>query len=400
MYHINKESLMEEHQKMNPKKAVGVDGVTKEIYGLNLEKNIEDLLDRMKRMRYRPKPTRLVEIPKEDGRMRKLGISSYEDKLVEGIMGDILSLIYEERFYDCSYGFRPKRNMHQAVGVINHSLMFEKINYVIDCDIKSFFDNIDHKWMTRFLENDIEDKKFIQYVVRFLKSGIMADGEYQANEVGTKQGNKMSPVLANVYLHYVLDEWFEKGVKKAAKGNVRLVRFADDFIIMCQKEDEAEKILEKLEERLAKFGLDLNKDKTKIIPFGRYKGTKETFDFLGFTFINGKTIKGEYTVHIQTSKKKMKKSKMKMKQWLKENMHKATWEILQKIRIKMIGHYNYYGINGNYKSLAKYYKYVKYTYYRILRRRGQKHPIKYKDYLRIWNASNIPLPRICVNIWF
>ena len=278
--------------------------------------------------------------------------------------------------------------------------MFEKINYVIDCDIKAFFDNIDHKWMTRFLENDIEDRKFIQYVVRFLKSGIMADGEYQANNVGTKQGNKMSPVLANVYLHYVLDDWFERGVKKSVRGNVRLVRFADDFIIMCQREDEASMILEKLEERLAKFGLELNKDKTKIIPFGWNKGTKETFDFLGFTFINGKTINGKYTVHIQTSKKKMKKSKMKIKTWLNENMHKPIWEILQKIRIKIIGHYNYYGINGNYKCLRKYYEYIKETYYRILRKRGQKNPIKYKDYLRIWNAGNIPLPKISVNIWF
>lgn len=400
MYHINMDSLKEEHRRMNPKKAVGVDGVTKDIYSLNLDENINDLLDRMKRMRYRPKPTRLVEIPKEDGRMRKLGISSYEDKLVEGIMGDILSLIYEERFYDCSYGFRSKRNMHKAVGVINHALMFEKINYVIDCDIKAFFDNIDHKWMTRFLENDIEDRKFIQYVVRFLKSGIMADGEYQSNNVGTKQGNKMSPVLANVYLHYVLDDWFERGVKKSVKGNVRLVRFADDFIIMCQREDEAIMILDKLEERLSKFGLELNKDKTKIIPFGRYKGTKETFDFLGFTFINGKTREGKYTVHIQTSKKKMKKSKANIKTWLKANMHKPIWETLQMIKVKIIGHYNYYGINGNYKSLVKYYKYVKYKYYRTLRKRGQKHPIKYKDYLRIWKASNMPLPKLCVNIWF
>ena len=400
MHHINKESLKDEHRKMNPKKAVGIDGVTKGIYEENLEGNLDGLIERMRKMRYRPKPTRLVEIPKENGGTRILGISSYEDKLVEGIMGDILSLIYEERFYDCSYGFRPRRSMHQAIGVINHSLMFEKINYVIDCDIKGFFDNIDHKWMTQFLENDIEDKKFIRYVVRFLKSGIMADGEYQANNIGTKQGNKMSPVLANIYLHYALDSWFEIGVKRAVKGNVRLVRFADDFVILCQKQEEASMILETLEERLAKFGLELNKDKTKIIPFGRKEGTKQTFDFLGFTFINGKSRIGKYKVHIQTSKKKMKKSKMKIKLWLKENMHGPIWEVLKGIKIRLIGHYNYYGINGNFKSIDKFYNYVKYTYYNILRRRGQKRPIKMIAFNRIWKASNMPLPKLCVNIWF
>lgn len=397
---VNIESLKEENRKMDSKKAVGIDGVTKEVYNEHLEENLENLMKRMKAFRYRPKPTRRVEIPKENGKTRILGISSYEDKLVEGVMADILSAVYEPRFHDCSYGFRPKRNMHQAIAKVNHSLMFEKINYVIDCDIKGCFDNIDHKWQTKFLENDIEDRNFIRYVVRFLKSGIMNGNTLEANDVGTKQGNKMSPVLANVFLHYVLDNWFENYVRKNVDGNVRLVRFADDFIILCQKQETAERIFEALPRRFEKFGLELNKDKSKILPFGRYKGTKETFDFLGFTFINGKDIKGKYRVHINTSKKKMKKCKREIKKWLTGNMHSSITETMKQLVAKIRGHNNYYGISGNYKSIQKYYRYVKYGYYRILRRRGQKNPIKYKDYLRIWNAYKIPQPKVCVNIWY
>lgn len=220
--YVNVKTLWEENR------MVDVDGVTKEQYNQHLKENLENLMQRMKAFRYRPKPTRRVEIPKENGEMRVLGISSYEDKLVEGVMAEILSAVYESRFLDCSYGFRPKRNMHQAIARINHSLMFEKMNYVIDCDIKRCFDNIDHKWLIKFLENDIQDRNFIRYVVRFLKSNIKNGNEEISNEAGTKQGNKMSPILANIYLHYVLDNWFESYVRKQVQGNIRLVRFADD----------------------------------------------------------------------------------------------------------------------------------------------------------------------------
>lgn len=400
MHHVNKKNLQWEHKHTSAKKAVGVDGVTKAMYEENLDENLDQLISKMKTFSYRPKPTRKVEIPKDNGKTRVLGISSYEDKLVEGVMADVLSAVYEPRFYDCSYGFRPNRNMHQAVGVINHSIMFEKINYIIDFDIKGCFDNINHQWLMTFLENDIQDKNFLRYIVRFLRSGILNGELYIDTNVGVKQGNRISPTLANVYLHYVLDDWVEMGVRKKARGNVRLVRFADDAVILCQNKEDAEEIFEILPQRLAKFGLEMNKDKSKIIPFGRFKGTKETFDFLGFTFINGKTIKGEYRPHIQTSKKKMKKCKMNIKKFLYEHMHKPIATTMDEIVLKLRGHFNYYGINGNYKQLLKFLKYVKYEYYYILRRRGQKHPIKYLDFLNIWKAWDIPKVKIYKNIWF
>ena len=400
MMYVNKQNLLEEHRHMNPKKAIGVDGVTKEMYEKNLEGNIDILLDKMKRFQYRPKPTRKVEILKDNGKTRTLGISSYEDKLVEGIMANVLSAVYEPRFFECSYGFRPHRSMHDAIGVINHSLMFENINYVIDFDIEGCFDNIDQKWLLKFLENDIDDKRYLRYIVRFLKSGILEGELYMDSDVGVKQGNRISPTLANVYLHYVLDEWFEKGIKKQARGNVRLVRFADDSVILCQYKQDAEEIFRALPPRLAKFNLRMNMDKSKIIPFGRFKGTKENFDFLGFTFINGHDREGKYRVHIQTSKKKMKKCKMAIKQWLKENMHKPISQTMEKIVVKLRGHFNYYGINGNYKQLLEYYKYVRYRYYCILRKRGQKHPIKYGKFMQIWNYYKIPKVKIYKNIWY
>jgi RNA-directed DNA polymerase len=258
MRYVNKENLLREHRHMNPKKAVGVDGITKEMYEKELNSNIDKLIVRMKRFSYRPKPTRKVEIMKDNGKKRPLGISSYEDKLVEGVMAEVLSAVYEPRFHNCSYGFRPKRNMHQAIGVINHSLMFEKMNYVIDFDIEGCFDNMEQEWLMKFLENDIEDRNYLRYIVRFLKSGIMKDGIYEDSDVGVKQGNRMSPVLANVYLHYVLDEWIEKGIRKHSRGNVRLVRFADDSVILCQNEQDAKEIFALLPQRLAKFNLKMN----------------------------------------------------------------------------------------------------------------------------------------------
>ena len=400
MRYVNKENLLREHRHMNPKKAVGVDGITKEMYEKELNSNIDKLIVKMKRFSYRPKPTRKVEIMKDNGKKRPLGISSYEDKLVEGVMAEVLSAVYEPRFHNCSYGFRPKRNMHQAIGVINHSLMFEKINYVIDFDIEGCFDNMEQEWLMKFLENDIQDRNYLRYIVRFLKSGIMKDGIYEDSDVGVKQGNRMLPVLANVYLHYVLDEWIEKGIRKHSRGNVRLVRFADDSVILCQNEQDAKEIFALLPQRLAKFNLKMNNDKSKIIPFGRNKGTKEKFDFLGFTFINGKDREGKYRVHIQTSKKKMKKCKMNIKEWLKEKMHEPINETMEKIIKKLRGHFNYYGINGNIKQLSNYSNYICQTYYRVLRRRGQKRPIKFEDYIRIWKHYDIPKIKIYQNIWF
>lgn len=398
MHYVNRETLIKQHEKQQMGKASGIDGITKEEYDKNLESNIESLLTRMKRLSYRPRPTRRTYIPKSNGKLRGLGIPCYEDKLVQGAMADVLNEIYENIFLDFSYGFRPNKNCHQAISQINWLLMTRKVNYILDADIKGFFDNIDHDIMMMFLEHEIEDKNFLRYIRRFLKSGILEDYKYYESDKGTPQGGLISPVLANVYLHYVLDNWFNV-IKKRFKGEMYLIRYADDFVVMFQYEEEAKKFYEMLIERMNKFKLELAEDKTRILPFGRFKGTKEEFNFLGFTFSNGKTLNGKYRPNIKTNKKKLKQKFEVAKKWLHDNMHEPVIEVGISIRKKIIGHYAYYGINGNYSSLLKYYKYMKYTWYYTLRKRGQKNKIKYLDFLRVWNYLDIPTPKICVNIW-
>ena len=398
MHYVNRETLIKQHEKQQLGKASGIDGVTKEEYDKNLEGNIANLLTHMKNFSYKPRPVRKTYIPKANGKLRGLGIPCYEDKLVQGAMADILNEIYENIFLDISYGFRPKKNCHQAVSQINWLLMTKKINYILDADIKSFFDNIDHQIMMMFLEHKIEDKNFLRYIKRFLKAGILEDYKYYESDKGTPQGGLISPILANVYLHYVLDNWFYI-IKKEFKGEMYLIRYADDFVVMFQYEEEARKFYKMLIERMSKFKLELAEDKTRILPFGRFKGTKEEFNFLGFTFSNGKTTTGKYRPNIKTNKKKLKQKFEVVKKWLHDNMHKPILEIGLSIKKKIIGHYAYYGISGNYSSLVKYYKYLKYTWYNTLRKRGQKNKIKYLDYLRIWNYLKIPLPKIYINIW-
>lgn len=397
MNYINKETLMEQFRKESSNKASGIDKVTKDEYGLNLEGNIDNLLARMKSFSYRPQPVRRTYIPKANGGKRPLGIPAFEDKLVQGCMSYVLNEIYETKFLNCSYGFRENRNCHMAIEEINNHIMRDKVNYILDCDIKGFFDNVDHKWMMEFLNHDIGDKNFLRYVVRFLKSGIIEDLKYFESDKGTPQGGLISPVLANVYLHYVLDLWFMH-IKKNYKGEMYLVRYADDFVVLFQYENEAQRFYKELVERLAKFGLEVATDKTRIIPFGRFKGGKDKFDFLGFEFHNDKTIGGKYRTNIITSRKKLKVKRANAKEWIKEHMHNPLANICKTLNRKLIGHYNYYGINGNWESLVKFYKYVKYTLYKWINRRDQKGKMRYSHFLRVWKYY-IQEPKVKVDIW-
>ncbi len=297
---VNEESLKEAHQRQKTGKAVGIDGVTKEEYGQKLDENISELIRRMKTFKYIPQAVRRTYIPKPNGKTRPLGIPVYEDRLVQSVMAEILGEVYEPRFLDCSWGFRANRGAHDVVKYINQTIMTRKVNYILDADIKGFFDNLDQKWLMKFLEHDIADKNFLRYIGRFLKAGIMEEGTKQESDRGTPQGGQISPVLANVYLHYVLDQWYELVWKKYAKGEIYYVRYADDFLMMFQYEEEAVKVLELLRPRLAEFGLEVAEDKTRIIPIGRFKGTKEDFDFLGFTIFNTKTREGKYRLGART----------------------------------------------------------------------------------------------------
>ena len=395
---VNKENLKEQHRKQQKNRASGIDRVTKEEYDKNLEDNLGNLINRMKKFSYKPLPVRRAYIPKPNGKLRPLGIPAYEDKLVQGVMADILNEIYECKFLECSYGFRPNKNCHQAIKVINQRIMINKVNYILDCDIKGFFDNVNHEWLMKFLEHDIKDKAFLRYINRFLISGYIEDMKYYETDKGTPQGGLISPILANVYLHYVLDLFFEKKIKPSLKGEAYLVRYADDFIIMFQYENEAKEVYQMLIERLAKFGLEMDQEKTRILPFGRFKGTKETFDFLGFMHYNGITRTGKYTVGHKMSKKKKKLKHQAITKWIKENRSLNAFELIKKLNRKLIGMYAYYGINGMTNELYKLYYHTKHILINALAKRSQRKKTL-RHMLCIFKVIPIEKPKIYKDIW-
>lgn len=395
---VNYDSLMAEHKRQLKGKAVGIDRVSKEAYDRNIKENLNDLLSRMKTFSYRPKAVKRTYIPKANGKMRPLGIPAYEDRLVQGVMARILNEVYEPRFLDCSYGFRENRNVHQALRKVNQHIMIDNINYVLDCDIKGFFDNVDHKWLMEFLRHDIADKNFLRYIVRFLKAGIMEDGQLSESTKGTPQGGLISPILANVYLHYVLDVWFERHVKPALKGNAYLVRFADDFILLFQYEDEAKDVYERLVKRLNKFGLEVEQDKTHILPFGRYKGTNETFDFLGFTHYNGKTRTGKYTVGHKVSKKKKKVFRQKLKKWAKDNRVLPTDLFMKKLNVKFTSTIRFYSISGMMAELNRLQNIAFDIVFKWINRRSQRRSYTRYEFGKLWRKYVNDL-KIYNDIW-
>lgn len=396
---VNYENLKDEHKEQKGNKAAGFDGITKEDYGSNLDKNLNNLLERMKKFQYRPKPVRRTYIPKANGDLRPLGIPSYEDKLVQGVMAKILSKVYEPRFLDCSYGFRENRSVHKAIREVNQIIMTKKVNYILDADIKGYFDNVDHKWLIKFLEHDIEDRNFIRYIVRFLKSGYVENGIKHKTDKGTPQGGLISPVLANVYLHYVLDEWFTKYVKPNLRGEAYLVRFADDFIILFQNEEEANEVYLRIKERFIKFNLELAEDKTRILPFGRNKGTNETFDFLGFKHYNSKTrLTNKYTIGRKITLKKKRLFRRNLNEWLKRNRAMPTAEYLLLLEKKLTGAIGFYGISGLFLEIKKLYTYAMWATFKWINRRSQRRSYDFDEFILLWNKF-ITKPKIYHDIW-
>lgn len=410
--HIDANTLGMIHRQMQSGKARGVDGVGKEEYAENLEANLASLIDRMKRGAYRPSPTRRAYIHKAGSdKMRPLGISCYEDKLVENAIAQILLPIYEQKFIATSYGFRPCRNCHMAVKEVIEMVQYRKTNYVVEADIRGFFDNVDHEWLIRMLEHDIADRRFIDIVRKFLKAGIMENGKYLDSEKGTPQGNGASPVLANVYLHYVLDIWFEKIVKNRMRGQCYLIRYADDFVCCFQYKDEAELFLRVLKKRFAKFGLELAGEKTRILEFGRFaevnrrkrgNGKPETFDFLGFTFYCGKANKqGFFRCRVKTSRKRFISKLRAMKEWIKSHRTLPLCEILSTIKVKLRGHYQYYGVTDNTRAIESFYGKTLMMLFKWLNRRGQKKSYTIQGLFGgVLKAFPLPLPKVYVSLFY
>ena len=381
--YLNVDVFKSIHEQMSGKKAVGVDKVTKDEYEEKLEENLENLVDRLKKGSYKPQPSRRVYIPKDGSKkMRPLGISSYEDKLVENAIAQILTQIYEPKFYLESYGFRPGRNCHQAVREVIEMVQYRKTNYIVEADIRSFFDTLNHEWLMKFLSHDIADRKFLEIIRKFLKAGVMDSGEYLESEWGSPQGNGASPILANVYLHYVLDNWFAVVAKRTSRGQCYLIRYCDDFVVCFQYGDEAQIFLEKLQERFAKFGLELAMEKTKVLEFGRFArknrerrgvGKPETFDFLGFTFYCGYNGKKEFfRCRVKTSKKKFRSKIKAMKDWIKKHRTANLEYIFKMVNAKLRGHYQYYGVTDNTREVKSFLEQTKWLLYKWLSRRSQR----------------------------
>ena len=405
IHHVNESNLVECYRELKANKACGIDGETVEAYGKNLQERLSQLVASMKSKQYRPKPVKRVYIPKAGkNEKRGLGIPSVEDKLVQIMLKKILEQIYEAEFLDVSYGFRPKLSCHDAVKALDKTVMTKPINYIVEVDIKGFFDNVNHYWLQRCLEDKIVDRNLLWLVRRFLKAGVVEDGKQLATDVGTPQGGVISPLLANIYLHYVLDLWFKKEIKSQARGHMELIRYCDDFVVCCESEKDAKNFLELLHTRLEKFGLQVSEDKTKVIKFGRQvwkqaqrsKGKVETFTFLGFTHYCGKSRQGYFVMGHKTSKENFCRKLKETKEWLKKIRNKLRlrewWPVLKS---KLTGHYNYFGVSGNYRCLQQFYNGIFSIVFKWINRRSHKKSMNFDQYLHYLQWNPLPTPRIC-----
>jgi RNA-directed DNA polymerase len=400
--HLRVDLLREVYFRLKRKAASGVDGMSWNEYGEGLEERLNDLQGRLHRGAYQPLPVRRVYIPKADGKQRPLGIPAIEDKIVQGAVVAILTPIYEAEFLDCSYGFRPNRNQHMALEAIDEMIVRSKVNWLIDGDIKSYFDTIDHDWLTRMLEHRIGDKRLVRLIRRWLKAGVLEDETLKETDEGSPQGGLVSPLLANIYLHYVLDVWLVKEAKLLL-GAAKVVRYADDFLIGLEHEWEAKKLRARLEERFNKFGLVLHPEKTKTIRFGRFAardcvkdGQKRptTFDFLGFTHICGVNRKGKFQLMRRTSKKKRKAKLAELKKTMRERMHWSIRDQWQWLSAVLRGHFNYYGVPTNFLALRSFHKSVRRAWLWCLQRRSQRAHLTRARQTRIEQMFPFPRPKI------
>ncbi len=400
---VTEEILEASYQQLKKEGAVGMDGTTWKEYGERLKDNIKGLVALMKSMSYRPQAVRRVYIPKADGKQRPLGIPTVEDKMVGKAMSWVMEAIYEQDFHEDSYGFRRGRSQHQALKRINDLITTKPINYVIEVDIQGYFDNVDHRKLIEWLRVRISDDRFLRYVMRFLKSGYMEQGTFHKTESGTPQGGSISPMIANVFLHYVVDEWFEEEMKPRMKGQGYEVRYCDDFVILVQYKEEAEQILRELKQRLADNGLAVSVEKTRLISFGRgEKSLAEqegrhvnTFDFLGFTHVIGKSSKGNFKVGRRTSGKRFRQKIVAMNQWLSTvRNEKSIREWWRELAVKMQGHYGYYGVSDNSERLEGYYETVIKLVHKWLNRCSQRPSMNWKKFREYLKRHPLPRPRI------
>jgi RNA-directed DNA polymerase len=404
LYHhvYNVEHLREAYHGLKRHAAPGVDGKTWEEYGRNLEENLQGLSERLARGAYKALPVRRVYIPKPDGRQRPLGVPALEDKIVQWVVARMLTAIWEEEFLGFSYGFRPGRDPHNALDALSVGIERKRVKWVLDADIRGFYDSISHEWMLKFVEHRVGDRRVVRLIQKWLRAGVLEGGRWRRSEEGTLQGGLVSPVLANIYLHYAFDQWAQQWRKRSARGAVVMVRYADDFVVGFEHREDAEQFQGELADRLRKFELELHAEKTRLIEFGREaarnrggrgEGKPETFDFLGFTHICGKTRKGGYTVLRQTMRKRMRAKLKAIKQELRLRLHARIPEVGGWLRMVLEGHFRYYGVPMNIRALNSFQHRVVWLWKRAIERRSEKGRITWERMRRLARKW-LPNPRI------
>ena len=392
---LNEEMLRDSWRLLRKDAALGVDRVSAAEYEANLEGNIHQLVERLKRKSYRARLVRRQYISKGDGGMRPLGIPALEDKLLQLAVKRLLEAIYEQDFLTCSYGYRPRVGALEAVDQLTVKLQFGGYHHVVEADIKGFFDNLSHEWLMRMLGERIDDQAILRLIKKWLKAGVLdTDGKVLRPEGGTPQGGIISPILANVYLHYALDLWFEIVFQRSCRGGAFLVRYADDFVCGFGRAEEAQRFYGELEERLRKFGLELAAGKTRVIPFSRYRRGETSFDFLGFEFRWGTDREGQARLKRRTSRKKFRNSVKRVAEWCKQNRHRRVGEQFQRLNAKLRGYYHYYGVRGNYASLNEFFQQVQRLHLKWLNRRSQRQSYNWAGYRELLRHFALARPRI------
>jgi len=402
---IDVPALRRAYDRMRKDAAVGVDGMMKEQYGQDLEERLRDLHARLKSKRYRHQPIRRVHIPKGQGKTRPIGISAFEDKLVQNSVREVLEAIYEQDFLDCSYGFRPGRRTHDAIRTLDRIVHRGEVNWILEADIVSFFDCVDRTALVEMLQTRVADGSLLRLIGKCLHVGVLDGAEFVRPKIGTAQGSVLSPMLGNVYLHYVLDLWFETEVKPRMRGRATLIRYCDDFIIGFEREDDARRVMNVLGKRLGRFGLTLHPDKTRLLPFrrppARQQGGKgpTTFDFLGFTLYWGRSRKGRWGMYCKTRSANLRRAIQSVYDWCRRHRHWTVREQHAAIVRRLRGHFNYFGVSGNFRSLLLLVEATKRAWFKWLCRRSQRKRLTWERFGDLLRALPLPRPQITIRIW-
>src|SRR5580692_6826738 len=399
---ITSEKLYEAFRSLRKNASAEIDGVTYHQYETNAEENIRQLHQRLKEGKYRAQPLRRVYIPKENGKQRPISIPALEDKLVQKVMVEILNAIYEQDFLDCSYGFRPGRGAHQALDEVGRVICTRPTGWILEIDITAYFDTIVREQLMEMIEKRVSDDSVLRLIRKWIQVGVIEEGRLLMSETGTGQGQPISPILANIYLHYILDEWFEEVVQPRLKGEAHEIRFADDAILCFEHKEDAEKVKEALSKRFGKFGLALHPEKTRLVEFGRYaarnakkQGRKpQTFDFLGFTHMCARSRKGKFTVHVKTIGKRLRRGLKAITEWCQKHRHEPVDAQQKTLNAKLRGHYQYYGRPTNYRSLQQFYRGVRRIWKQGLSRRTRGRWLTWERYDKILRQHPLLLPRI------